>query len=77
MRSCPVCRDEFEDDVDRCPTDDVDLVPADELPPAPVADASLGVFHPAVAVVCAPPTILFKASAKLRHYNHQQLLGFL
>lgn len=36
-----------------CPTDGVVLVPTDELPAPPVEDASLGVFHPATAVVVA------------------------
>lgn len=51
MPTCPVCRDEFEDDVDVCPTDGVPLVAPEELPPPPLEEASLGVFHPAVAVV--------------------------
>jgi hypothetical protein len=45
---CPVCRDEFEPDVDRCAECDVDLVAAD-VPLPPRVDALLGTFHPAVA----------------------------
>lgn len=48
MPACPVCRDEFEDDVVVCPTDGVALVDRDELPPEPVGDAQLGLFHPVV-----------------------------
>lgn len=51
MPACPVCRDDFEDDVERCPVDGVALVDRDLLPPAPMRDAPLGVFHPAVAAV--------------------------
>lgn len=49
MPACPVCRDDFEDDVTVCPTDDALLVPRDQLPPAPVEDAALGLFHPLAA----------------------------
>lgn len=51
MPACPVCRDEFEDDVRVCPTDDEVLVPVDQLPPPPVGDAPLGLFHPAVVLL--------------------------
>lgn len=51
MPACPVCRDEFEDHVERCPTDDEVLVPVDQLPPAPVPQAQLGLFHPATVLL--------------------------
>ena len=51
MPACPVCRDEFEDDVRVCPIDDEVLVPRDQLPPPPVRDAQLGLFHPAVVLL--------------------------
>ena len=45
MPACPVCRDDFEDDIEVCPVDGVELVPRDELPPPAVQDAALGVFR--------------------------------
>jgi hypothetical protein len=51
MPACPVCRDDFEDDVEVCPVDAVPLVPRDQLPAPPAPEAPLGVFHPAVAEV--------------------------
>lgn len=53
MPACPVCRDDFEDDVEVCPVDGVALVARDLLPAPVDPEASLGVFHPAVAVVVA------------------------
>lgn len=49
MPACPVCRDDFEDDIEVCPTDRVALVPGDQLPAVAEDDASLGVFHPVAA----------------------------
>lgn len=51
MPACPVCRDDFEDDVRICPVDDEVLVPRDQLPPPPVGDAQLGLFHPSVVLL--------------------------
>jgi len=46
-----MCRDEFEDHVQRCPTDDEALVPVDQLPPPPIRQAQLGLFHPATVLL--------------------------
>ena len=51
MPACPVCRDDFEDDVRVCPVDGEVLVPRGELPPPPVDEAQLGLFHPAVVLL--------------------------
>lgn len=51
MPACPVCRDQFEDDVRVCPTDDEVLVPVDQLPPERIGDAHLGLFHPSVVLL--------------------------
>ncbi len=51
MPACPVCRDEFEDDVRVCPTDGEVLVPVSQLPPPRVGDAQLGLFHPVVVLL--------------------------
>lgn len=51
MPACPVCRDEFEDDVRICPTHDEVLVPAGLLPPERIGDAQLGLFHPSVVLL--------------------------
>ena len=51
MPACPVCRDDFEDDVRVCPVDDEVLLPRDQLPPPRVGDAQLGLFHPTVVLL--------------------------
>lgn len=51
MPACPVCRDDFEDDVRVCPTHDEVLVPRSALPPPPVGEAQLGLFHPTVVLL--------------------------
>lgn len=51
MPACPVCRDDFEDDVRVCPVDDVALVARDQLPPPPVQQAQLGLFHPTMVLL--------------------------
>ncbi len=51
MPACPVCRDDFEDDVRVCPVDGEVLVPRAQLPPPPVGDAQLGLFHPTVVLL--------------------------
>ena len=51
MPACPVCRDDFEDDVRVCPVDGEVLLPRDQLPPPPVGDAQLGLFHPTVVLL--------------------------
>lgn len=51
MPACPVCRDEFEDDVRVCPTHDEVLVPAHRLPPERIGDAQLGLFHPSAVLL--------------------------
>lgn len=51
MPACPVCRDDFEDDVRVCPTHGEVLVARADLPPPPVRDAQLGLFHPTVVLL--------------------------
>jgi hypothetical protein len=51
MPACPVCRDEFTDGVSICPTDGEALVATEDLPPRPVGEAPLGLFHPSVVLV--------------------------
>lgn len=51
MPACPVCRDEFTDEVRVCPTDGEPLVAVDQLPPPRIGDAQLGLFHPAVVLL--------------------------
>lgn len=51
MPACPVCRDDFEDDVRVCPTHGEVLVARNQLPPRPVGDAQLGLFHPLLVLL--------------------------